>query len=57
MIRAKGMVPTEGGTWIYYDLVEGDYELREGAPDVTGRLVVIGTDLKEDALDELYGLK
>ncbi|MBQ9632184.1 MAG: GTP-binding protein [Lachnospiraceae bacterium] len=57
VIRAKGMVPTEGGTWIYYDLVEGDYELREGAPDVTGRLVVIGTDLKEDALDELYGLK
>ena len=56
VIRAKGMVPAEDGTWIYYDLVEGDYELREGEPDVTGRLVVIGTELKEDKLAELYGL-
>lgn len=56
VLRAKGMVPCEDGTWIYYDLVEGDYELREGEPDVTGRLVVIGTDLKEDKLAELYGL-
>ena len=50
------MVPSTDGTWIYYDLVEGDYELREGAPDVTGRLVVIGTDLKDEAINELYGL-
>ncbi len=56
VIRAKGMVPTADGTWIYYDLVEGDYELREGEPDVTGRLVVIGTDLNEDKLETLYGL-
>ena len=56
VLRAKGMVPCEDGTWIYYDLVEGDYELRTGEADVTGRLVVIGTDLKEDKLAELYGL-
>ena len=56
VLRAKGMVPSTDGTWIYYDLVEGDYELREGAPDVTGRLVVIGTDLKDEAINELYGL-
>ena len=56
VLRAKGMVPCEDGTWIYYDLVEGDYELRTGEADVTGRLVVIGTDLKEDKVAELYGL-
>ena len=53
VLRAKGMVPSEDGTWIYYDLVEGDYEMRNGEPDVTGRLVVIGTDLKEDKLAEV----
>ena len=56
VLRAKGMVPCEDGTWIYYDLVEGDYELRGGEPDVTGRLVVIGTDLKDDKLAKLYGI-
>ena len=56
VIRAKGMVSCEDGTWIYYDLVEGDYELRTGEPDITGKLVVIGTDLKDDAINELYGL-
>lgn len=56
VIRAKGMVPTEDGTWIYYDLVDGDYELREGEADVTGRLVVIGTDLEVDKIEHLYGL-
>lgn len=56
VIRAKGIVPTEDGTWIYYDLVDGDYELREGDADVTGRLVVIGTDLDEERIEKLYGL-
>ena len=56
VLRAKGMVPVEGGEWVYYDLVEGDYELRSGEPDVTGRLVVIGTDLKDAKIAELYGL-
>lgn len=56
VLRAKGMLPAEDGTWIYFDMVPGEYELREGAPDYTGRLCVIGTDLKEDKLEELFGL-
>ena len=43
-------------TWIYFDMVSGEYELREGEPDYTGRLCVIGTDLKEDKLEELFEL-
>ena len=56
VIRSKGMVPAEDGSWIYFDLVEGEYELRSGDPDYTGRLVVIGTGLKEDAIEKLFGL-
>lgn len=57
VIRSKGMVPAEDGTWIYFDLVDGEYEIRTGEPDVTGKLVVIGTDIKEDKVEELFGLK
>ena len=57
VIRSKGMVPSEDGTWIYFDLVDGEYELRTGEPDVTGKLVVIGTDIKEDKVEEIFGLK
>ncbi|MCI8282476.1 MAG: GTP-binding protein [Lachnospiraceae bacterium] len=56
ILRAKGMVPSEEGTWIYFDMVDGEYELREGEPDYTGRLCVIGTDLKEEKLTELFGI-
>ncbi len=56
VLRAKGMVPAEDGTWIYFDMVPGDYELREGSPEYTGRLCVIGTDLDEDGLDKLFEL-
>ena len=56
ILRSKGMVPATDGTWIYFDFVEGDYELRTGEPDYTGRLVVIGTDLKEQKIEELFGL-
>ena len=56
ILRAKGMVPAEDGTWIYFDLVDGEYELRDGDPDYTGRLCVIGTDLNEDKLNTLFGL-
>ena len=56
ILRSKGMVPTADGTWIYFDFVEGDYELRTGDPDYTGRLVVIGTELKEQKIEELFGL-
>ncbi len=56
IIRAKGMVPATDGSWIYFDLVDGEYELRTGEPDYTGRLVVIGTDVEEAHLEELFGL-
>lgn len=56
ILRAKGMVPAEDGTWIYFDMVDGEYELRTGEPDYTGRLCVIGTDMKEEKLAELFGI-
>lgn len=56
ILRAKGMVPSENGGWIYFDMVDGEYELRDGEPDYTGRLCVIGTNLKEEKLNGLFGL-
>ena len=54
ILRAKGMVEDENGSWIYFDMVPGEYELREGEPDYTGRLCVIGTDIDEHRLCELF---
>ena len=54
ILRAKGIVPTPNGTWIHFDMVPGEYEVRCGAADYTGRLCVIGTELKEDKLKELF---
>lgn len=56
VIRSKGMVQSTDGTWIYFDLVDGEYELRTGEPDYTGRLVVIGTGIDEHQLEELFGI-
>ena len=56
VLRAKGMVPAEDGTWIYFDMVPEETEIREGAPDVTGRLCVIGAKLAEDKLAGLFGM-
>ena len=56
ILRAKGMVESTDGTWIYFDMVPGEYELREGQPDYTGRLCVIGTDIDEHKLLELFGI-
>lgn len=56
ILRAKGMVENADGGWIYFDMVPGEYELREGEPDYTGRLCVIGCDLKEDELAHLFYL-
>ncbi len=56
ILRAKGMVEGTDGTWIYFDMVPGEYELREGQPDYTGRLCVIGTDIDEHKLLELFGI-
>ena len=56
ILRAKGMVPNVNGEWIYFDLVPGEYEMRKGSPDYTGKLCVIGSELNEDKLTELFQL-
>ena len=55
ILRAKGMVPCEDGeTWLHFDLVPGEFQIREGAADYTGRLCVIGSNLKEQELEKLF---
>jgi len=56
ILRSKGMVECVDGSWIYFDMVPGEYEIREGEPDYTGRIVVIGTDINEQELLQLFGL-
>ena len=56
VLRAKGMVPAEDGTWIYFDMVPEETDIRTGAPEYTGRLCVIGAKLKEDLIAELFGV-
>jgi len=56
IIRSKGMVESTDGTWIYFDFVDGEYELRQGEADYTGRLVVIGAQISEEKIEELFGL-
>ena len=56
VLRAKGMIPSEvPGTWYYFDLVPDEFEIREGAPDYTGKVCVIGARLREDALNKAFG--
>ena len=55
VLRAKGMVPDRDGAWIYFDYVPGEIDIRAGKPDVTGKICVIGSGLKEKALQELFG--
>lgn len=54
ILRAKGILPNVDGTWIYFDLVPGEYELRTGAPEVTGRLCVIGAKLDKVQIANLF---
>lgn len=54
ILRAKGIVPSDAGEWLYFDLVPGEFEVRKGKADVTGKLCVIGSKLKEDDLAELF---
>ena len=56
ILRSKGMVECTDGKWIYFDMVPGEYEIREGEPDYTGRLCVIGTDIEEHQLEHLFEL-
>lgn len=54
ILRAKGIVPSDAGEWLYFDLVPGEFEVRKGKADITGKLCVIGSKLKEDDLAELF---
>ena len=54
VLRAKGMVPSADGTWIYFDYVPGESDVREGKPDVTGKICVIGSKLNEGNLKQLF---
>ena len=56
ILRAKGIVPDKDGKWQEFDLVPGEYEIREGSPDYTGKLCVIGSKLDEAKIAELFGL-
>lgn len=56
ILRAKGILPSDAGDWLYFDLVPGEYEIRKGNPDITGKLCVIGSKLDEAALAELFEL-
>lgn len=54
ILRSKGILQTEEGSWVQFDLVPGEYEIREGSADYTGRICVIGSQLKEEKLEDLF---
>ena len=56
ILRAKGIVPAQDGSWLHFDYVPEEHEVRAGPADYTGRLCVIGADLNEDRLAALFGL-
>ena len=56
ILRAKGILPTNDGRWLHFDYVPGEWEVREGAADYTGRLCVIGVGIHQDAIKELFGI-
>ena len=56
ILRAKGILPDTEGNWIHFDYTPGEIEIRAGGADYTGRLCVIGAELKEEGLKEVFGL-
>ena len=56
ILRAKGMVQSRDNSWIYFDAVPGEYELRDGSPEYTGKLCVIGTNVDAHKMEELFSL-
>lgn len=54
ILRAKGILPCEDGGWLHFDLVPGEYEVRKGAADYTGRICVIGAELEKEKIRELF---
>ena len=57
ILRAKGIVEGPDHTWLHFDLVPGEYEVREGEADYTGRICVIGSDLDTEKIQALFGLE
>ena len=56
ILRAKGIIPAVDGQWIHFDYTPGEIDIRHGGAEVTGRLCVIGSHLKEDAVQALFGV-
>ena len=56
VLRAKGIIPCTDGTWIHFDYVPGESEIRRGCADYTGRLCVIGAQLNKEAIKTLLGI-
>ena len=56
VLRAKGIIPSEDGTWIHFDFVPEEHNIRTGAADITGKLCVIGSQLDEAGVAELFGV-
>lgn len=56
ILRSKGILPSVDGKWFYFDLVPGEYEIRKGNPDYTGKICVIGTNLKTPEIEKLFKL-
>ena len=54
ILRAKGMLEAEDGTWTYFDMVPGEFDIRSGSPEYTGRICVIGSKMNEDKLEALW---
>ena len=54
ILRSKGMVPSGDGSWVYFDYVPEEHDLRSGKPEVTGKIWVIGSRLEEEKLAELF---
>jgi hypothetical protein len=56
VLRAKGIVPSTDGTWLHFDYVPGEADVRTGCADVIGRLCVIGSKINEQAIRALFGM-
>ena len=56
ILRAKGIVAGKDGSWIHFDYIPAEPDVREGSADITGRICVIGSKIKEDKLAELFGV-
>ena len=56
VLRAKGIIPAVDGTWIHFDMVPGELNIRTGSADITGKLCVIGAELDESGVKALFGV-